>query len=134
MEFAVKSTSSSAVEVELAGWLENAVCKFSGVTGTRHNRVVRDGGILRVESSVTSHEGSEPATWADIRFADFEEDTYGSWTTEGTAFGSLPVKLSEITIPWLYVPPARVANFSIPTATLFWGIEIPSAIKSYNDG
>ncbi len=97
MEFTVKNTSSDAVEAELAGWLENAVCQFSGATGTRRNRVVRDGGQLRVEASVTGDENSgKAANRPDIVFADFEEGTYGAWKTEGTAFGSRPVKLSEI--------------------------------------
>ncbi len=96
MEFTVKNTSAADVEVELAGWLENAVCKFSSATGTRQNRVVRADGQLRVESSVMSQERPETVDRRDIGFADFEDGTYGAWTTEGTAFGSRPVKLSEI--------------------------------------
>jgi uncharacterized protein (DUF608 family) len=100
MEFTVKNTSSGPVEVELAGWLENAVCKFSkGAVGVRRNRVARDGGMLRVEAGADSSAqggGLDNAGREDIVFADFEGGTYGAWKTEGTAFGSRPVTLAEI--------------------------------------
>lgn len=98
MEFTVKNTSSEAVEVELAGWLENAVCKFSkGAFGVRRNRVARDGGILRVDLSAEGVDGNGQGTGReDIVFADFEDGSYGAWKVEGTAFGSRPVTLTEI--------------------------------------
>jgi len=98
MEFTVKNTSTAAADVELAGWLENAVCKFSpGVVGVRRNRVVRDGGMVRVESTAAgSAPDSSKATREDIVFADFEDGAYGDWQTEGTAFGSFPATLVEV--------------------------------------
>ena len=91
MEFAVKNTSAAAVEVELAGWLENAVCKFSqGAVGTRRNRVARDGGMVRVESSAAGG-----ATDSEV-FDDFEKPGYEGWTVEGAAFGSGPVAQSAV--------------------------------------
>lgn len=91
MEFAVKNTSAASVGVEIAGWLENAVCKFSkGAVGVRHNRVARDGGMLRVESS---------AVGGDIGyevFDDFEKPGYEGWTVEGEAFGQGPVAQSAV--------------------------------------
>lgn len=91
MEFAVKNTSAAAVEVELAGWLENAICKFSaGAVGTRRNRVARDGGMLRVESSAVGGD-----TGYEV-FEDFEKPGYEGWTVEGTAFGKGPVAQSEV--------------------------------------
>jgi uncharacterized protein (DUF608 family) len=98
MEFSVKNTSAAPVEVELAGWLENAVCKFSpGVTGVRRNRVVRDGGMVRVEASAKDAPAavSEPPR-EDIVFADFEDGSYGAWQTAGSAFGSRPVTAAEM--------------------------------------
>ena len=43
MQFTVKNTGKSAVEVELAGWLENAVCGDSRqqAPGLRRNRAIR---------------------------------------------------------------------------------------------
>ena len=47
MRFTVKNTSGTAVEVELAGWLENAVCLHTAQAGIgiRHNQDCPDGGI-----------------------------------------------------------------------------------------
>lgn len=109
MEFAVKNDSSAAVEVELAGWLENAVCKFSaGAVGVRRNRVARDGGMVRVESSAAGDDPGSMEKRTDIVFADFEDGTYGAWKTEGTAFGSRPVTLAEI--PAYQSPPTMGAH------------------------
>jgi len=97
MEFTVKNSSSSAVEVELAGWLENAICKFSaGAVGTRRNRVVRDAGVLRIDASAEGGTPINTVKRTDIVFADFEDGTYGGWKVEGTAFGTRPVKLAEV--------------------------------------
>jgi uncharacterized protein (DUF608 family) len=91
MEFTVKNTSAAKVEVELAGWLENAVCKFNPrAVGTRRNRVVRNGGTLRVDSSA---EGGDPGYEV---FEDFEKPGYEGWTVEGTAFGKGPVTQAEV--------------------------------------
>ena len=91
MEFTVKNTSAVAVGVELAGWLENAVCKFnSRAVGTRRNRVARNGGTLRVDASA---EGGDPGYEV---FEDFEKPAYEGWTVEGTAFGRGPVRQGEV--------------------------------------
>ena len=91
MEFTVKNTSAAMVEVELAGWLENAVCKFNPrAVGTRCNRVVRNGGTVRVDASA---EGGDPGYEV---FDDFERPGYEGWTVEGTAFGKGPVAQSEV--------------------------------------
>ncbi|MCE9610156.1 MAG: hypothetical protein K8R23_08090 [Chthoniobacter sp.] len=99
MEFSITNTSAESLEVELAGWLENAVCKFSKpICSVRRNRVARDGGMLRVESSIHPElrvvDKNHPDR-PDIVFADFEDDNYGAWTVEGTAFGSRPAKATD---------------------------------------
>ena len=45
MRFTVKNTGSDKVEVELVGWLENAVCLYSGQSGSgkRQNRICASG-------------------------------------------------------------------------------------------
>jgi uncharacterized protein (DUF608 family) len=47
MRFTVKNRSAQPAEVELAGWLENAVCLGSGKpgTGSRRNHIVREQGL-----------------------------------------------------------------------------------------
>ncbi len=91
--YRVKNTSSEPVEVEIGGWLENAVCLETGESGegTKVNTVVREPGLVMVASS------AEPAiqkphstTRPPIVVADFEGGTYGDWTTEGEAFGKAP--------------------------------------------
>ena len=100
MEFSVTNTSAESLEVELAGWLENAVCKFSKtLAGVRRNQVVRDGNMLRMELSAHPDANANDLRAArrpDIVFADFEESNYGEWKVEGTAFGTHPAKLSEL--------------------------------------
>ena len=55
MRFTVKNTSGVAVEVELAGWLENAVCLHTAQAGVgnRHNKIVRTADTLRLACSAT---------------------------------------------------------------------------------
>ena len=100
MEYTLTNTSAEALKLELAGWIENAVCKFSKPTaGIRRNRVARESGLLRMESSIHPQAGiidKDHPIRPDIVFADFEGDTYEPWTVEGTAFGSRPAKLSEL--------------------------------------
>lgn len=100
MEYSVTNTSAAAVQVELAGWIENATCKFSKATSAvRRNRVVREAGMLHMEASihpeVILNDNSHPLR-PDIVFTDFEGDNYGDWTVEGTAFGARPIKVSEL--------------------------------------
>ena len=53
MHFAVKNTGVERVEIELAGWLENAVCLHSGQAREiqRRNRVVHRAGFIGLECS-----------------------------------------------------------------------------------
>ncbi|HRT09028.1 MAG TPA: GH116 family glycosyl-hydrolase [Candidatus Paceibacterota bacterium] len=98
LEFTVENHAAETVEVELAGWLENAVCLQSAQTrdGFRRNRLVRSKGLLSLECS--AEEAPEPpaAGRPDIVFDDFESASYGHWTATGTAFGSGPVAISDV--------------------------------------
>ncbi len=99
MRFKVTNTSQQKIEVELAGWLENAVALKSGETQDvlRHNRVARRDSLTFLECSVTPvAEGQNRSPRPDILFDDFERDTYAPWTAEGTAFGSGPVEKSKV--------------------------------------
>ncbi|HEU5069414.1 MAG TPA: GH116 family glycosyl-hydrolase [Verrucomicrobiae bacterium] len=92
LEFTVQNNGLAPVEIELAGWLENAVCRHSGAAheGWRRNRLVRRSGALLLEASVEAGAPSDPAR-PDIVFDDFEDGTYRNWHVTGTAFGSGPV-------------------------------------------
>ncbi len=100
LEFTLRNTGATPVEVDFGGWLENAVCLHSGQKrdGVRRNRLVRQPGLLFLECSA---EDVPPATTSerpDILFEDFESETYGNWTVTGTAFGKGPVEAAKIPV------------------------------------
>ena len=91
MQYTVKNTSAKPVDVTLAGWLENAVCRrSSGVhSGDFINEVVRHPNSTTVLCSArksTKEVKERPV----ILMADFEGKDYGDWKLEGDAFGSGP--------------------------------------------
>jgi len=99
MRFTVKNAGKEEAHIELAGWLENAVCLYSGTMreGQRHNRIVRKEGLLMLDCSAGPLPPSnEKNDRPDIVFADFEGKTYDPWVAEGEAFGKGPVAMKEI--------------------------------------
>lgn len=99
LEFTLKNTGTKKIEVGLAGWLENAVCVHSADTHAvvRRNRIVSRYGALALECSAEAGPTSKSAAAReDVTFDDFERDTYGDWTVEGTAFGKGPVEKSKV--------------------------------------
>jgi len=94
MSYKVRNTSNRAVDVELAGWLENAVLPYmeSGSEGVRRNTLVQGSNRLSIHSTaeaITSPEG-EPKS--DTVFEDFESGSYKNWKAKGVAFGKSPIK------------------------------------------
>ena len=93
LRFTVRNTGAKPAAVELAGWLENAVCLGSGrpEMGQRRNRIARDSKYVMLEC--TAEELPQKAVAqpkrADILFEDFEQG-YGKWKAEGEAFGVEP--------------------------------------------
>ena len=99
MEYTVRNTGASEVEVDLAGWLENAVCLHSGEAGEvlRRNRIVRQSRMTFLECSAEKTRKKEvKPNRADILFEDFEKPMYEGWTVTGTAFGDGPILKSEM--------------------------------------
>lgn len=99
MRFTVKNTSATEVEVELAGWIENAVCLGSGRAGLgqRRNRVVREAGLTLVHSTaerLPDQQQTKPRP--EIVFETFENG-YGQWQVEGDALGAAPAKGTLLT-------------------------------------
>ncbi|MGO8751865.1 MAG: GH116 family glycosyl-hydrolase [Thermoguttaceae bacterium] len=95
LRFTVKNTGTDEAVVELAGWLENAVCLNSGVAGTdRHeNRIVRRPDMTLLGASAA------PGTLSvreDVLFDDFQKETYEGWEVTGAAFGKGPILRSQI--------------------------------------
>lgn len=99
MRFTVKNTSDTALDVELAGWLENAVCLHTGKAGlgSRQNKIVRTADALRLECSATAPPPAERgAAREEVVFEDWDRDTYDSWTATGTSFGTGPIRKAEM--------------------------------------
>jgi len=92
LRYTVKNTSPAPVTVELAGWIENAVCLGSGRPGRgrRRNRALREPGmnmVLGVAEPLPP--AQRPAPRPEIVFETFEKG-YGPWRIEGEAFGREP--------------------------------------------
>ena len=93
MQFTVKNTSNEAVEVTLAGWLENGVCLHSGseMSGSRTCRALEHGGTTTLLAGAMATK-EPPSKRPPILLADFDGDDYGDWTVEGEAFGKGPAR------------------------------------------
>ena len=92
LRFTVKNTSAAPVGVELAGWLENAVCLDSGKPGrgSRHNQIRRETELIFLECTVVPAPAPAKPPRSPLVFTDFEGTTYGDWTAQGEAFGKRP--------------------------------------------
>jgi uncharacterized protein (DUF608 family) len=91
--YRVKNITNAPVEVELGGWLENAVCLDTGgpADGDRVNRINREADQLLLECLAEPAPKSAPKPPRTLRvLADFDGETYGEWTSEGQAFGNRP--------------------------------------------
>ncbi|MGN6643587.1 MAG: GH116 family glycosyl-hydrolase [Verrucomicrobiota bacterium] len=98
MEFTLRNSGTAEVEGELAGWLENAVCLYSGEMrdGLRRNRVVRAPGLIVLQCSAEDLPTGTPSDRPDIVFENFESENFGNWSITGTAFGSGPVEAAKM--------------------------------------
>ena len=87
MEFTLANPSAIPVTVEIAGWLQNAVCGFTtGVNGLLRNHATHAADHTRITGTC------EASTVSDqVLYDNFERTTYAPWVTTGTAFGSGPV-------------------------------------------
>jgi non-lysosomal glucosylceramidase len=92
MRFTVRNTSAAAVEVEVGGWLQNAVCLLTGQasTGVRQNKVVRTDQSLRLECSAVEPPIVARSARPDVMFENWDHDNYEGWTVTGAAFGNAP--------------------------------------------
>ena len=91
LHFTVKNTGQATADVQLAGWLQNAVGPHVDVSGARLRNRIRTAKThlfleCAAEAGPTDKEGKPP-----IVFADFEGKDYGDWKVAGEAFGTGPV-------------------------------------------
>jgi len=94
MRFKIKNTGAEKVDLDIAGYLENAICLTSAKSmyGSRCNHIERhDGCTALVCSAKTPPEGA-PTERPPAVFEDFESGTYEKWQIQGTAFGDKPAR------------------------------------------
>jgi len=97
MRFTLKNQSAETMEVTLFGWLENAVCLYNrDMEGKRINRVIRGKGYTYLDCSVESEVGKEASDRSDVLFEDWNNEDYTGWKADGNAFGTGPIKRSEV--------------------------------------
>jgi len=98
MSYRVRNESREAVECDLFGWLENPVCLGKpAFQGTRRNELSREGSFAVLNCTAVQAQASTPSSLrSDVVFEDFEGETYGAWTVEGSAFGAGPIALSAV--------------------------------------
>lgn len=94
MRYKVRNTGTAKATVEIAGWLQNAVCISveRAELGQRRNRLEKSRGIVLVHSTAEKQPSADrPHPRPEIIFETFEEG-YGDWKTDGEAFGTEPAK------------------------------------------
>ena len=97
MRFTLKNDSSEPVEATLFGWLENAVCHYSRTyMGKRRNHIFHHKGAGFLDCTVEKGSEKPVAQKPDISFEDWNNEKYIDWTAEGNAFGTGPIKKTEI--------------------------------------
>jgi uncharacterized protein (DUF608 family) len=98
MRFTLKNDGKQPLEVELGGWLENAVCNTAskGEEGKRVNRILREPKALIVESSAAAPTLNAGGDRGDVVFDDFNKETYDGWSVEGNAFGTGPIPRTKM--------------------------------------
>ena len=98
MRYTVKNTSGAKVEVQLAGWLENAVGLYTapGEAAQRRNWHARNKLLMALLVSDIAPDSTEKSARPDSIFEDFQKETYEGWTVTGDAFGKGPVLKTDI--------------------------------------
>ena len=97
LQFTLRNTSGAPVEATLSGQLENGVCLNNRwQDGLLRNRVVREPGLTTLALLRGKVRVAARLAQPDIVFEDWDRETYEGWKVEGAAFGSGPVKKSDI--------------------------------------
>ena len=95
LNYTLRNTSDQPASVDLAGWMENAVCPEETRARVGRRRISFGKGRL----TCSAHEPLDQALAQPrppILIADFEGDDYGDWTVEGEAFGDHPFRKDEL--------------------------------------
>ena len=97
-EWALENVSGQAVDVEIGGWLQNAVRLSSGanVPGERVNTVRTADDLTSLQCTYGVAAPSTEAPRPDVVLDDFQHADYGHWTVEGNAFGKGPLLRADV--------------------------------------
>ena len=96
LQFTVRNPSAAAVEATLSGELENGVClNHRWSSGALCNRIIREPGLTTLLCSAEKS-ATPPLSRPDMVFEDWNKENYDGWQVEGSAFGTSPVKKSDI--------------------------------------
>lgn len=93
MSYRVSNVSQQEVNVELASWLENAVCPYSNIKslGIRRNTLITGDNRLTIFGTAESFPVEKQSIQQDVVFEDFESGSYKRWKASGEAMGDTPV-------------------------------------------
>ena len=138
MSYKVKNTSTRAIEVEMASWLENAVCPYSDVKsmGVRRNTLIKGANRLTILSTAEALSENAKSLKEDVVFEDFESGSYKRWKATGEAFGNSSIKTGEEgfyekgQMGDYYVSSSNARNLEDKSnaSTYQWGRIIPSDV------
>lgn len=96
MQFTVKNASDKTVDATLSGLLENAVClNHRHLNGKSVNKAIASNGYTFLNYTA-EQEISNVKPRSEILFEDWNKTEYTDWTVQGTAFGTGPIKKSDI--------------------------------------
>ncbi|MFO7616590.1 MAG: GH116 family glycosyl-hydrolase, partial [Bacteroidales bacterium] len=98
MRFTIKNLSDREVTCAIRGYTENPVCLDSAKEqpGYRQNRVVQATNQTALLCEALPARKTRQSKRKDILFEDFESEDYGSWIVTGNAFGSGPIRRSDV--------------------------------------
>jgi hypothetical protein len=96
LSYTVTNAASSAIEVDLAGWLEHAVCREGdgGLNLAREVAVTPGAGRLTVSCAAVERPGKAERR-PDLVVEDWSKPGYEGWTVEGRAFGTGPITKAQ---------------------------------------
>ena len=94
LRFTVRNTTRLPVDVDVVGWVQNAVLlDLAGRTSAKsRNRVVQSKQLTSVQMDAVEDVPAAEAQRRETVFADFEDGAYEGWTVEGKAFGKGPAR------------------------------------------
>ncbi len=97
MRFTLKNNSADTVETTLYGWLENAVCLNNRYAeGKRRNKLVSAKGYSVLNCTAEKVPPQTETKRPDVTFEDWKDEKYVGWIAEGNAFGTGPIKKTDI--------------------------------------